>query len=306
MPTNAFASSIPSPNSSNIWLRAIEDQPHHFVVFDDDSKRIIEVDRADVAVFSVDWRRVGDSLCDSAGFEPIAIATAKKAAWHIATDRPRMGFSFPVYLQRGVLINAITLVADQTEAPHIFLRLRPKNIDAISSRMLRERHGLLMTLTESTQISDSGEIVFTPVAIERIESFRKLHLPEDQTIAVAPHSGFPTPTGCTWSAVKIRFLDGDTVTISAGEAAGRYLYSQMGFAKGSNKRVNLQWELLRSLAAGYGVMTWNSPGASRKNQKRRERLSATLIKFFGIHDDPIRLLPDRSGWQTHFSLDPER
>ena len=161
-------------------------------------------------------------------------------------------------------------------------------------------------MTESTQICESGEIVFTPGALERIETFRRSQLPVEQTIPTAPHSVFPTPAGCNWSAVKIRFLDGDTVTISAGEASGRYLYSQMGFAKGSNKRVNLQWELLRSLAAGYGVMTWNSPGASRKNQKRRERLSATLIQFFGIPEDPIQLLPDRSGWKTHFVLDPDR
>ncbi len=305
-PTNTFASSIPDARSSNVWLRAIEDQPHQFLLFDDDAKRIVEVDRADVAVFSVDWRRVAASLCASGGFEPLANAFSTEPAWQIGTDRPRMGFSFPVFLQRGPLISALTIVADQTEAPHILLRLRPKNIDAISSRMLREGRGLLLTLTESTQINDQGEIVFTAGALERIDSFRKSHLPVEQKNSVAPNCGFPTPAGCKWSAVKIRFMDGNTVTISAGEVAGRYLYSQMGFANSSNKRANVQWELLRSLAQGHGTMTWHSPGASRKNQKRCERLSKTLIRFFGIQDDPIELLPERMGWQTRFSLEPER
>lgn len=303
-PTNAFASSIPRLHSSHHWLRVIEDEPHHYVAYDDVAERIVPIDRKQAAVFGINWNSIADSLCDSAGFERLLNLSPQTTAEQIGVDQPRAGFSFPVIMQRGPLLSALTHIADQREQPFVLLRLRSKNIDALCSRILRERHGLLLTLSESTMLSDDASVVFTPEAIARIDAFRQQHLPH-----VKPQEssiGFPTPAGCTWSAVRIRFIDGETVTISAGIVVGRYLYSQMGFAKVNNRRPNIQWELLRSLATGHGLMTWQSPDASRKNQKRRERLSAALIKFFRISGDPIRLTADKSGWQTEFALEPDR
>ncbi len=201
------------------------------------------------------------------------------------------------------MLNTLTYIADQTQQPFVLLRLRTKQIDSLCRRLLDERRGLLLTLSEVTQPSDEGAVAFTQPAIDRILSFQQAYLPKPPSKIA--RSGFPTPPKCTWSAIKIRFLDIDTVSITAAGVVGRYHFTEMGFARACNKRSNIQWELLRLFAKSYGTMTWTSPGASRQNQKRKERLSEALCKFFGISDDPIRWMPDRCGWQTLFALDPE-
>ncbi len=198
------------------------------------------------------------------------------------------------------MLNTLTCIADQTQQPFVLLRLRTKHIDSLCGRLLEERRGLLLSLSEATLPNEHGAIEFTQPAIDRIQTFQQAYLPKASSKVAK--SGFSTPPKCPWSAIKIRFLDIDTVSITAAGVVGRYHFTEMGFARAGNKRSNIQWELLRLFAKSYGTMTWTSPGASRQNQKRKERLSEALCKFFGISDDPIRWMPDRCGWQTLFAL----
>ena len=57
---------------------------------------------------------------------------------------------------------------------------------------------------------------------------------------------------------------------------------------------------LRAFAAGGGILTWRSPGANRRNQKRRELLARALQAFFRIEGDPI--VPQDDGWRTRFAI----
>jgi hypothetical protein len=301
-PTKVFASAIPNTNASAPWLRVVEDEPYRYRAFDDHSNRVIEIERADAAVFALDWRQVVSSLSNQAGFLRSQEPSPITRAWHFATHQPQIGFAFPIYLGRGPVIDSLTHISDQTDQPFVLLRMRTQNINALCGRLLRERRGLLLALTGLTCPSDDGAIHFTASALERIEAFVRTYLPE-KPIA-APKSGFPTPPGCTWSSIRIRFMDLDSVSISVAGVVGRYHYSQMGFANRNNQRPNVQWELLQSFAQGNGVLTWDSPGASRKNPKRRERLAETLSQFFGIESDPIRWMPDQGAWQTLFTIEP--
>lgn len=303
-PTKVIASAIPSQLGNGKWLRVVEDEPFRYLAIDDDVHHVSVIDRADVTVFGVDWHRVFDSISKHSGLLRSSEFISSKAAWHWATSQPQMGYAFPIYLGRGPLIDSLTQIGDQTKQPFVLLRLRTKEIDALCGQILAERRGLLLSLTEATQPGDDGTIALTTSALTTILSFQETYLPKQQ--AAIQQSGFPTPPNCNWSAIKIRFLDIDTVSINAGGVVGRYHFSEMGFANQNNKRSSVQWELLRSIAQGHGTLTWDSPGANRKNQKRRERLSTTLMEFFGMTEDPIRWLPDQCGWQTLFALEPER
>lgn len=302
-PTKETASAIPSQRDRNQWLRVVEDEPFRYFTFDENFSRSSVIDRADVTVFGIDWPRVADSLCGQANLVRSTTAGSIKPAWHLATSQAQMGVAFPLFVGCGPLIDTLTCIGDQTDQPFVLLRLRTRPVDSLCGRLLGERRGLLLSLPEVTQPSEQGAIAFTQSALERIDSFQQLYLPNQPAKAAKPR--FPTPPNCTWSTIKIRFLDIDTVSVTAAGVVGRYHFTEMGFARAVNKRSNVQWELLRSFAKGYGTMTWNSPGASRQNQKRKERLSETLCDFFGIADDPIRWMPDRCGWQTLFALDPE-
>lgn len=121
--------------------------------------------------------------------------------------------------------------------------------------------------------------------------------PED-----AKKSTIPTPKGAKWSDLSIKVIDGETVAIKLADHSRRYVYAEMGMIDGRTKKPTKQWELLYLFARHQGILTWQSPGANRKNQKRREILSENLKVFFGIEGEPIVLTDDKKGWRTTFSV----
>ena len=114
---------------------------------------------------------------------------------------------------------------------------------------------------------------------------------------------FATPAGATWEQVEIRFKDGHTVSVKALAEQGVFNYTQMGMANRKNAEPTVQWKLLKTFAAARGHLTWESPDADRKNQKRREVLSKDLRAFFQIEGDPIT--SDGGGWRVRFKLHDE-
>jgi hypothetical protein len=115
----------------------------------------------------------------------------------------------------------------------------------------------------------------------------------------------PTPKGAKWTDLSIKVIDGETVAIKVGDHARRYVYSEMGMIDGRTKKPTKQWELLQHFARNHGILTWQSSGADRKNQKRREVLSENLKAVFGIEGEPIVLTDDKKGWRTTFSINPD-
>lgn len=79
----------------------------------------------------------------------------------------------------------------------------------------------------------------------------------------------------------------------------------MGMADGHNARPTKQWELLRAFAQGYGLLTWKSRYADRRNQKRSEYLARDLKAFFRIDGEPIVATDDGKGWQTIFRIEAD-
>jgi hypothetical protein len=106
-------------------------------------------------------------------------------------------------------------------------------------------------------VRDEVEWALTDWVRKQLVEFRDRLLPKPQ----AAVGEFPTPPGCSWTDVAIRFQDSHTVTVHAGERRQRLMFTQMGLVNAKTGLPNMKWELLRSLAQGHGVMTWNSPGA---------------------------------------------
>jgi hypothetical protein len=103
--------------------------------------------------------------------------------------------------------------------------------------------------------------------------------------------------------LRIRFLDGETVSATVGEVSHIFNHTEMGMVNRSNGRPTAQWALLRDLAAERGFLDWSSRRADRRHQKRRERLSACLQRFFRIEGDAIQL--EGNGWRTRFTIEPD-
>jgi len=124
----------------------------------------------------------------------------------------------------------------------------------------------------------------------------------DQHASVAR---FPTPPRSTWRDVRMKFFDGETVSIKVGSVTQRCTYLEMGFADKRRKQPNLQWELLRTFALNHGELTWTSRGASRRNQARCRRLAKTLRAYFGIAGEPIVFEETLQGWRVAFGIESD-
>jgi len=166
--------------------------------------------------------------------------------------------------------------------------------------MLRRKGAPCIALCDALAVDEEGQFVMIPPMEEKLNEFRRSVLP-------APEMGsgkvfFPTPPGATWGDVRIRFLDSHMVSVQVGEQRGIFHFTQMGMADLRSGNPTVQWELLRNFAEGYGLLTWKSRGADRRNKKRREKLAKDLQDFFRIDGDPFTASDD--GWQVRFAIDP--
>ena len=286
-----------------MWYRVVEDAPHVYIAVDEEAGRRVDIDPDELVVYRFDVQRFAGMLASRFGIEPHDRYHSDEAAILIGVDRPMSGISIPVYIQHLRLADALLHTVDSCDGPFVFFRWKSEPIDERSRSWLQRRSSLLLTIDEIAILNDRGGIDFAESAQQQLNEFRRIHLPNID--AGNPGIQFPTPAGTRWFQVAIRFKDDECVQVTVGDVSQIYNFTQMGLVDARNGRPTKQWELLRMMAAQRGVYTWHSPGACRKNKKRREVLSKQLREFFGIEGDPIELTDDKKGYRTVFKLLPQ-
>src|SRR5215468_4197756 len=112
-----------------------------------------------------------------------------------------------------------------------------------------------------------------------LDAFRSRLLPSPESDSPPL---FPTPPQATWGDLRMRFLDGHTVSVPVGGVSATLSYQEMGMRDHRSQKPTLQWELLREFASGRGRLALSRKGVERLNQKRRENLARDLKAFFRI------------------------
>lgn len=217
---------------------------------------------------------------------------------------PIAGYRFGVFLafprsQAETRRMADAIAVDQ-DAPFLLLVPTPQFVDPVVERTLARRMGTAIPLSESLGINRTTAVL-TSAGRGLVDQFLAKHVPQPPAQEA---TFFPTPTGADWSAVRMRFVDGETLSLRVGEATAVVNYTQMGMASTKNGRPTVQWELLRLFADSHGIIDWSSRSASHKLQKRKNLLARHLRQFFRIDGDPIAALGN--GWQTQFSITSDR
>ena len=262
-------------------------------------------DRSDIVLYELD-RAVLDAAV-AAAFGLVTEGGSKTdlhGTTRLGVYSPYAGFRFPAYLTIQLEPTELEDVVDgllgRNETP--FLLLAPTRdlcLSAAEDRLSR-RNSIFVPLSENLAITDIRRFRLLRPLDDVLAEFRSVVLPkaDDDDGMVF----FPTPPDAIWGNVTIRFKDGLTVFVKAKSASGTFSYTQMGMANKKSANPTLQWKLLQSFAEEGGVMTWKSPHADRKNQKRREVLAKNLQRFFRIESDPIALTENGKGWRVLFSL----
>ncbi len=306
--TDQFAESFPDSDDPHSSYRVVMHAPDDFVGVHDSGGATIALEKRDVLIYRIDQRRIGSSVAAAFGFEVVeATVDGVPHTARIGTFRPFAGFAFPVYfaipLESTDLMHAIEVVSSQSDNPFIMVAPTARRLRPTAETLLKQRNACFLTLAESITTNSTGKWTATPAATQLLSAFQQAVVPQAKEAAAMAF--FPTLATATWRDVRIKFVDGETVSIKVGDAGGRFLYSQMGMADKRSAKPTTQWRLLESFAKRYGILTWDSPDASPKNQKRRENLSRDLKKFFRIEGDPIEFVQETKGWRTIFSVEPD-
>jgi hypothetical protein len=287
--------------------RVIEHGPDDIVGVGEEGEEPLRLSRAALIVHRLDPRRLAREVATVFGIDPDCGPVEGLANTHrVGLYRPTAGFEFPAFLtiqleEREYRTVLESLVA-RTSGKFLLLAPTTRHHRLTSKNLLRDRTAALLPLADTIRLGEGGRWERTEHADKLLAEFRLWVLPSSERPALA---FFATPASARWADVRIRFTDGHTVEVKVGVVTQTLSYSQLGMSDRRSTKPTVQWELLRQFARDRGILTWGSSGASGKNQKRCENLAKALKAFFRIDGDPIVLTPDRKGWQTVFTVEPD-
>lgn len=308
IPTDRFAESIPVADDPYSCYRVVRHALDDIVGVHDAGRPPIKLSKRDVLIYRLDHQRIIRDVAAALGIElTVSAVDGVPHTYRVGSFRPFAGFAFPAFLafplEADDLQRAVAAISAQHNEPLVLLAPTSKCIRPACERLLKNRKACFLALNESIETDSSGDWTATEAAQRRVAEFQQAAVP--QSAVAGGMAFFPTPPTATWQDVRIKFVDGETVSIKVGNASGTFVYSQLGMADGRNARPTVQWELLIAFARGYGAVTWSSSEASRRNQKRREVLAANLKEFFRIDGEPIEYVEESKGWRTLFTIEPD-
>jgi hypothetical protein len=265
----------------------------------------LRLEKADVVCYEADLVRLGRHLAKTFGLSgEVTLEDGIQNTVRVGGCNPVAGVNRPVFFMASFLPGRLERLVARAAGGFLLLVSVLGSSDSARSDFLRARDVTVVELAQATAISDTGELVATAPGSEAIRQFAEAGLPISRDEDGDGMAFFPTPAGSAWAEVRLRLVDGNTISVQVRDASGVFNFAQLGMASRKDASPTVQWQFLCELAYEHGVMTWESRSASRKNQKRRELLARDLQRFFRIEGDPIELTPNGKGWKTRFAVEP--
>ena len=287
-------------------FRVVHGGPDRFQAVTPDGTTSATVTAQQLAIYELHHSRLASRLAQTLRFHPAPAPVEDVGeTCRIGTLTPSAGHRFPVFLafprEPEQLRRSVAGIAALHKTPFLLVTPTLRHCDTFVETVLMINGGMLVPLSHTIALDEHARWQLTDVGRANLERFVDRHAPRQRQRQSAEM--FPTPADATWSDVRIRFLDGETISAAVGEASAVVNYTQFGMADGRNGRPTVQWELLRVFASEHGTLDWSSRSAGRRRQKQREVLARQLRTFFRIEGDPF--VSAGNGWQTRFSLTPD-
>lgn len=303
-PTRVLATSFPHPKSG-LALEVIEHANGDFVAVDEAGYRLA-LSRPELAIYRVDFKRLVEALSNALkmGMDASEVPGDRRT-WRIGTYEPLAGFSYPAYLtvQTSCATFEASLVnlSHQSAVPVIVLAPTKQFVRLQGEQFFQKHAWTMLALADVVDLGPKpGTLMLNEVGELKLREFQKMVLPAaTETITI-----FLTPTGCQWSDLRMKFVDGQTLSIKVGGATGILNYTQMGMIDERTTRPDKQWMLLREFARGRGMITWPSRKVPAGKQKQKEKLAETLQSVFHMPGMPIELSKQKT-WQTAFHIETD-
>ncbi len=265
----------------------------------------LAVSGSDVALLRLDIAKVAHSVSRAFDFTGTVCSLRDfPEIWSLGNFVPIEGEQFPVYLvaapESESLRKSCLGLAGLSSCPFLLVTPSRKYSTPDNNDWLGAGGPGWLALNECLRLQGAGRFELRRPATQLLREFLSTVLPQQFGQPSRPR--FLTPPGTQWSDTSIRFHDAHTVTVSAKGESKKVSYEGMGMADRRSPKPTKQWDLLYAFARSSGYLTWDSPDADRKNQKRRERLADDLRAYFGIGSDPFVYVPEVKGWRARFEV----
>lgn len=290
------------PTSGRQRRRIVDVDDDVAVTVDDESGETAVISKEDRVVYELD---VGLLTTDMAAAlqldgQPEQI---ERGLHRLGTHLGVGGLAIPIFFgfaeSPEVLLARASRCAARENGPFVLMTPTMRFWSEPLRALLRSRACVLIAVSQVLTIAGG---TFAAVAnLDRLAS------PSTEPARKSAASGprFPTPPRSAWHDVRLRFLDGETVTVTVGATTRRYSFIEMGLAHARSKKPTVLWKLLHNLARANGAFTWTSHGASRRVPKNIERLSKHLRAFFSMSGDPIPHDASTGGYRAAFMIEPD-
>lgn len=302
-PMEHLAMSVPWPGTVE-GRRVVVHDEDDIVAVDPETCESAPLRRDDIVLWQLDADTLFRGVTAALGLAgtPSSVGMGNRL-WWLGDYVPVEGERFPVYLATSrdaqSLLRSAGHVSALSKRPFVLITPTRAGASEELNTVVDGRASEWITLAESLTWLGEGSFEAKRPPQEMLAAFTSRHIKVASGRDAAPR--FPTPAGATWGDVRIRFLDGHTVSVQVRGQSGRYGFADLGMASAKNNSPTVAWELLRTFADEHGHLTWSSRKASPENRKRKQVLAGHLRSFFGIDDDPFDLLD--GGWRTKFRLE---
>jgi hypothetical protein len=303
-PMEELAMSVPWPGAIEGRRVVIHDEDD-IVAVDHETSEASPIRREDIVLWKLDaetlFRGVASALGLSGHVASVGMGTR---LWWLGDFVPIEGERFPVYLattrDANELVKNAGYISALSQRPFVLVTPSRRAGSEPLSRIIEGRSSAWITLEETLVWKGEGVFEAKRPLVEVLDSIVAAHVGAGKG---AEGARFPTPPGATWGDVRIRFIDGHTVSVQVRDRASRHGFADLGMASSKNNTPTVAWELLRTIAAEHGHLTWASRKAAPEHRKRKQVLADRLRAFFGIDADPFEV--DGGGWRARFSIQPD-
>jgi hypothetical protein len=303
-PMEEMAMSVPWPGTIE-GRRVVVHDEDDIVAVDEETSEVSPIRREDIVLWRLDVDLLFRGVAAALGLsgETASVGMGSRL-WWLGDFVPVEGERFPVYLattrDANELVKNAGYVSALTRRPFVLATPSRRAGSEPLSRLLDGRSAAWITLEETLDWQGEGVFEAKQPLGEALREFVGAHV---KVATSEPGGRFPTPPGATWDDVRVRFLDGHTVSIQVRDRAGRFGYADLGMVNTKNNTPTVAWDLLRTIAEERGHLTWASRKASADHRKRKQVLADRLRAFFGIEGDPFEV--DGGGWRARFAVEPD-
>ncbi len=139
-------------------------------------------------------------------------------------------------------------------------------------------NGSVIDLSRTTELTMGG-LEWNPTGKAWLNEFQQ-RFPTIEDISSQP---FVVPAGTHWKDIMLRKVDGHTFSITVLNQTFRATYQNMGMENSTNKKPDVQWELLQLFAQSGGRLA----PKEIPNEKQRTRLARQLQEYFRLTNNPF-------------------